>query len=162
MRQKKAFQDMFLMLFFAVVALILIWVVIPNQIKVTAIMEKEVLSPRTVPYLAAGGILLISVIGFLSNLFIWLRERKTDQSVKQESKPKDERINALFSYLIFLLIVLYGVLFQYFGIVVASLVVPPVMLYLLRCRKWYMYLILYAFFGIMYTLFTVVLHVPIK
>ena len=56
----------------------------------------------------------------------------------------------------------YGLLFKTFGIVAASLIVPPVILFLLRCRKWYMYLILYAFFGLMYALFTMVLHVPIK
>lgn len=162
MKHKKPLQDMFLMLFFMVLAAVMIWVVIPGQIKVTAVMEKEVMSPRTVPYLASAGILIISAAGFISSLVTYLKERAADTGKAKEKKTCQQWIESLFPYFIFLLIVVYGVLFYQFGIVIASLTVPPLILLALGCRKWYMYVILYAFFGIMYTLFTVVLHVPIK
>ena len=162
MKQKKALQDMLLMLFFILVAAVMICVVIPGQIKVTAVMEKEVMTPRTVPYLAAGGIMVMAVIGFFSSLMTYIRERRANGPVEKEAKTSSQRVDALFPYFIFLLIVVYGVLFYYFGIVIASLIVPAVILFFLRCRKWQTYLMLYAFFGIMYTVFTVVLHVPIK
>lgn len=148
------------MLFFMIFAAVMMFVIIPGQIKVTPVMEKEVMSPRTVPYLASGGILVISAIGFLSSLFTYLKERKA--SVDAPKKTREQWMDTLFPYFIFLLIVVYGVFFAKFGIVIASLIVPAAILFFLRCRKWYMYAILYAFFGIMYTLFTVVLHVPIK
>lgn len=150
------------MLFFIIFAAVTIWYVIPSQIKVTAVMEKEVMSPRTVPYLASSGILLISVFGFITNFVTYLRARRDEMPVDRENKTKDQWVNELFPYFIFALIVVYGLLFRIFGIVVASLIVPAAILFFLRCRKWYMYLILYGFFGIIYTLFTVVLHVPIK
>ena len=162
MKQKKALTDMLLMLFFMVFAAVAIWYVIPSQIKVTAVMEKEVMSPRTVPYLAAGGVLLVSAIGFVSNLAAWLKARREEGPMERERKTREQWADALLPYGIFALIVVYGLLFKTFGIVAASLIVPPVILFLLRCRKWYMYLILYAFFGLMYALFTLVLHVPIK
>lgn len=162
MKQKKAMQDMLLMLSFVLFAAVLIWYVIPSQIKVTAVMEKEVMSPRTVPYLAAWGCLLVALGGFLSNLVVYLKERKHHGSAAHEKKTREQQIDELFPYLIFLLIVLYGVLFNLLGIIPASLTVPVVILFLLRCRKWYMYAILYGFFGAMYAIFTVILHVPIK
>lgn len=150
------------MLFFMIFAAVMMFVIIPGQIKVTPVMEKEVMSPRTVPYLAAGGILAISAIGFVSSLFTYLKERKASAGAPKEKKTREQWMDTLFPYFIFLLIVVYGVLFAKFGIVIASIIVPAAILFFLRCRKWYMYAILYAFFGIMYTLFTVVLHVPIK
>ena len=51
MKQKKALQDTLLMLFFMIFSAVMIFLVIPGQIKVTPVMEKEVMSPRTVPYL---------------------------------------------------------------------------------------------------------------
>ena len=120
------------------------------------------MSPRTVPYLAAGGVLLVSAIGFVSNLATWLKARREEGPIERERKTREQWADALLPYGIFVLIVVYGLLFKTFGIVAASLIVPPVILFLLRCRKWYMYLILYAFFGLMYALFTMVLHVPIK
>ena len=162
MKHKKNLQDMFLMLFFMVLAAVMIWVVIPGQIKVTAVMEKEVMTPRTFPYLASAGILVISAVGFISSLVTYLKERAADTGTVKEKKTRQQWMESLFPYFIFLLIVVYGALFYQFGIVIASLIVPPLILFALGCRKWYMYVILYAFFGIMYTLFTVVLHVPIK
>ena len=90
------------------------------------------------------------------------KARREEGPIERERKTREQWADALLPYGIFVLIVVYGLLFKTFGIVAASLIVPPVILFLLRCRKWYMYLILYAFFGLMYALFTMVLHVPIK
>lgn len=149
------------MLFFVILAVVMIWFVIPNYIRVTPVMEKEVMSPRTVPYLASAGILFVSSLGFLSNLIVYLNERKKSAPMK-DKKTREEWEDILFPFIVFAMIAIYGVLFYNFGIVIASIIVPTLILFCLRCRKWYMYLILYGFFAIMYTLFTVVLHVPIK
>lgn len=149
------------MLFFVVLAIVMIWYVIPNYIRITPVMEKEVMSPRTVPYMASIGILVVSSLGFISNLIVYLSERRTSSAVRGK-KTREEWMDTLFPFFVFAMIVLYGFMFYNFGIVIASLIVPALILFCLRCRKWYMYVILYAFFAIMYLLFTVVLHVPIK
>ena len=104
---------------------------------------------------------LLTAVMALS-LAAWLKARREEGPAEREKKTREQWADALLPYGIFALIVVYGLLFKTFGIVAASLIVPPVILFLLRCRKWYMYLILYAFFGLMYALFTMVLHVPIK
>lgn len=153
---------MLLMLFFVVVSLVLLFWAIPTQIKVTAMMETEAFTPRSYPYLVAIGLLAVSVLGFVSNLMTYLRLRKEEGTAKAQKKTKEEWEKELFPYFIFALIVLYGVLFNLFGIVIATLIVPPIILWFLNCRKWQMYVVFYVFAAIIYLLFTQVLMVPIR
>lgn len=162
MKQKKAKQDMLLMLFFVVVSLVLLFWVIPSQIKVTAMMEAEAFTPRSYPYLVAGGLLGVSALGFVSSLITYLHLRREEGAMKAAKKTKEEWKKALFPYFIFALIVLYGVMFNLFGIVIATLIVPPIILWALNCRKWQMYVIFYVFTAVVYLLFTQVLMVPIR
>lgn len=150
------------MLFFILLSLILLLWMIPSQIKVTAMMESESFTPRTFPYLVVGGLLVVSVIGFLNNLTAYIQARKEEGVVEKVKKTKAEWKKELFPYFIFALIVLYGVLFNLLGIVIATLIVPPVILWFLRCRKWQMYVVFYVFAAIVYLLFTQVLLVPIR
>lgn len=162
MKQQKAKKDMFLMLFFILLSLVLLLWMIPTQIKVTAMMESESFTPRTFPYLVVIGLLAVSVIGFINNLTAYIQARKEEGVAEKVKKAKEEWKKELFPYFIFALIILYGVLFNLFGIVIATAIVPPVILWFLRCRKWQMYVVFYAFAAIIYLLFTQVLMVPIR
>jgi hypothetical protein len=62
---------------------------------------------------------------------------------------------------IFLAFVLYLVLFSNFGFIVASAIVPPIILALLKVTKWYYYLIVYAFAGVLFVVFRILLRIPI-
>ena len=53
----------------------MLWV-IPGQIKVAAMMESELFTPTTFPYLVVGGLLIVSVIQFINNLIQHLRLSK--------------------------------------------------------------------------------------
>ena len=150
------------MLFFILLVLVLIFFIIPNQIKITAIMETEAFSPRTVPYLASGGLLLFSGIGFFQSLAACVKLRSSETQTVRKKKTREEWAELLFPYFIFILIFAYYLLFRQFGIVAASVIIPPIILWFLRGRKWYMYAAYYVFFAIMYFLFTAVLNVPIK
>lgn len=159
MKREKVKQDMLLMLFFIAVSLVALLWLIPTQIKVTAMMEAESFTPRTFPYLIVGGLLLTSVIGFVNNLVQFLKLKDEAPAPK---KTKEERKKELFPVLIFALIVAYVVLFNLFGIIVATVIVPPIILWCLRCRKWYMYVAFYLFAAVLFLLFTQVLMVPIR
>lgn len=161
MKQEKAKKDMLLMLFFMALSLALLLWVIPTQIKVTAMMESESFTPRSFPYLIAGGLLAVSALGFVQNLVRYHRLRGEEGAAERRVRTKEEWRRELFPCLIFLLIVLYGVMFRFFGIVIATLIVPPVILWCLRCRKRQMYLIFYLFTAAVYLLFTRILLVPI-
>ncbi len=151
------------MAFFIMLSLALIFWAIPTQIKVTAMMEAESFTPRSFPYLIAGGLLLVSVIGFFNNFLAYrkLLGQETEQA-GEEPEEKKSRGEILFPYFIFALIVVYGLMFKFLGIVPATLVVPPVILWCLRCRKWQMYVAFFVFAAIIYLLFTKVLLVPIR
>ena len=151
------------MAFFIMLSLALIFWAIPTQIKVTAMMEAESFTPRSFPYLIACGLLLVSVIGFFNDLLAY--RKLVRQEAEQAGPEQTERKNweeILFPYFIFVLIVIYGLMFKFLGIVPATVVIPPVILWCLRCRKWQMYAAFYAFAAIIYLLFTKVLLVPIR
>lgn len=159
MKREKVKQDLLLMLFFIVVSLVALLWLIPTQIRVTAMMEAESFTPRTFPYLIVGGLLLTSVIGFVNNLVQFL---KLKDEAPASKKTKEEWKKELFPVLIFALIVVYVVLFNLFGIIVATVIVPPIILWCLHCRKWYMYVVFYLFAAVLFQLFTQVLMVPIR
>lgn len=162
MKQEKAKKDMLLMVFLMILSLILMIWIIPSQIKVTAMMESESFTPRTWPYMIVFALLVVSVVGFINNLTQYLRLRKEEGAVEKRTRSKEDWARVFFPYLIFTLIVIYGVLFNLFGIVVATVIVPPIILWCLRCRKWQMYAAFYAFSAVVYLLFTKLLLVPIR
>ncbi len=63
---------------------------------------------------------------------------------------------------VFALALVYALLFKYIGFIPATILVPPVLLLLLGCRKWYFYAAVYVFSAVMYAVFRFVLLVPIK
>ena len=68
----------------------------------------------------------------------------------------------LSAYIVFLLVLLYGILFAKLGFIAATAIVPPVILLVIGCRKWHYYLIYYAFAAALYALFKYLLLVPIR
>ena len=65
-------------------------------------------------------------------------------------------------FIVFALVLLYAVLFMMIGFIPATLVVPPVILFVIGCRKWHYYPIYYVFAALMYLLFRYILLVPIR
>lgn len=162
MDRKKAKTDIYMMLFFIILSLVLLFWVIPTQIKVTAMMEVESFTPKSFPQLIASGLLLVSVIGFVKSLIVYWKLGARGERETAEKRTAGQWREALFPYVIFALIVIYGLLFKCFGIIPATIIVPPIILWCLRCRKWQMYAIFYAFTAIIYLLFTKILLVPIR
>ena len=162
MKQQKAKQDICLMLFLIAVSLILIIWVIPNYITVTKLMEMEVFTPRTFPNLIAYALLAVSSLGLIGAVVRYIGAVKEEGRQKREKKTAAELKDALFPYLIYALILVFVLVYTLFGIVPAIIVVPPVVLWFLRCRSWKSYLAYYIFAAVIYLLFTQVLGVPIK
>ena len=150
------------MTFFVMFSLVLLFWVVPTKIKVSALAASEAFTPRTYPSLVAGALLLVSTIGLVKALTEFLRLRKENPAKEKVRKTAKEWQKDLFPYLVFVLILAYMLIFRFWGIIPATLLVPPVLLWLLRCRKWQMYLFLYLFAGIIYLLFTKLLLVPLR
>ena len=162
MKQQKAKQDIILMLFLIAVSLVLITWIIPNYITVTKLMEMEVFTPRTFPKLIAYGLLAVSSLGLISAVVRYISAVNEEGRQKKAKKTKSELKEALFPYLIYALIIAFVLVYTFFGIVPAIIIVRPVILWFLRCRNWKSYVAFYIFAAIIYLLFTQVLGVPIK
>lgn len=144
---------------FLVFGLLMVFVIIPSQIPVSAMLTKEYITPRTFPTAICIVLVVLSVIGLINSFLKYSKVEKTDE--EKVRKTKEEIYNSVFPFLIFALALVYALMFKYLGFIWASVIIPPIILYLLNCRKWYMYLALYVFAAVVYIVFTVVLHVPL-
>ena len=126
-------------------------------------LSKEYITPRTFPTALCVVLTAVSLLGIITSCLKYARARReSPQQATERAHPTKEKISEKkFPYLMFALILLYSLLFQKIGFVWATVIVPPIILYLLNCRKWYMYLTLYAFAATVYVIFTLVLHVPL-
>ena len=162
---KKTRNDIFIMLGIMGLCVLFYFYLIPTQIPVSAKASQDPFTPRTFPNLLVIGIFILSVIGFITNLIKYFQLKKTNlperEETTKEKKSRNEYIAVLMPYFFFLLIVVYYYLFTHVGFVWATILVPPVMLFVLGNRKWYLYLSVYVFAAIMYLLFRFVLYVPI-
>ncbi len=162
MNINKVIKDLYLMIFFTGLSLLLLFFVIPSQIKVPALASSETFNPQTYPRLLAIGMLIVSIIGLVKTIIDYLHLKKIGVNQHREESYSNKKQETLFPYLIFSCIVVYMLIFRFWGIVPATLIIPPCLLYLLNCRSWNMYLFLYLFAGLVYILFTRILLVPLR
>lgn len=162
MERRKAVREMGLMGFIMILSLSMIYYIIPNYIKLTSIQAAESFTARTWPTLISWGMLIVSAIGFLSAATEYFIFIKKNGRAAQEKLSAQELKGILFPYLIYVLIVAYGLLFRYTGYLIATVLIPPIMLWFLNCRKWQMYALLYAFGIVVFILFKFVLRVPLR
>lgn len=163
---KKAREDLFVMLFFAVFCVFLLAYVIPHEIPVPAVAANQVFTPQTFPAFLSYGLALCTAIGLVKAIieYVKIANEMREKGIKEEHKKlsREELLGILIPYIVYVVVVIYGLLFKYIGFVWAAVIVPPVILFLVKDRKWQHYLIIYAFIAAMYALFKLVLHVPIR
>ena len=161
MDRNKVKKDIMMWSIFLILGLLIAFVIVPSQIPVSAMLAKEYITPRTFPTAVCVVLAGLSVIGLMDSLRKWRTLEKSSDEGEKQPRTKEEIYDSIFPILIFALILVYALMFKYLGFVWASVIVPPVILYLLNCRKWYMYLALCIFAAVIYVVFTLVLHVPL-
>lgn len=155
-------KDILMWAFFFAFGIMMAFVIIPKQIPVSAMLAKEYITPRSFPTAICLALSLVSFVGLASSIRKFLRIQKEARAENAAEADRERSLyDSIFPFLIFALIVVYAVMFKRLGFIWATAIIPPIILALLKCRKWYMYLALYAFAAIIYILFTVVLNVPL-
>ena len=137
---------------------------IPSQIYMTATAKAELFSPDTFPRFATLVFIISAGIGLIISLYSYFK------AIKEEGKPvREKKVWArndiyamLIPYIVFVLCVIYAILFRRLGVILATALIPPIVLFAMKCRKWHYYIILYAFSAILYVLFKFVLLVPLR
>ena len=150
---------MLVALFFIVLAAVTWLYIIPSQVRINAMWGgSSGVNGRTFPYfatalvaLAALGELIQSAIEYIS----LRRQGKTAEKIAIEWKKE------LRAVIIFVLCLVYAIIFSTLGYVIATIIVPPIMLFVMGNRNWVHYISIYALGGIMYALFVYLLRIPL-
>lgn len=163
---KKVRENFLVMLVCTALTAFLLFYVIPVLVKVPAAAKKDVFTPRTFPNFLGVIIALCTVIGLVKTGIGFLKARA--QAVangclteKEQKKSAHEIITSLIPWILYALVVLYGIGINQIGFIIPTIVMIPIVLSLLHCRKWQYYLYVYLFAGAMWAIFRYVLNVQL-
>ena len=164
---KKARTDIIIYSAFTILGVIFYKWVIPTQIFISKTASAEAFSPDTFPNAVTILFILASAVGLLLAIARYrkaIAQAKVSPELepKATKKTKTEIIGILVPFIVFALVVLYAVLFMIIGFIPATIIVPPIILLAIGCKKWNYYVIYYVFAGLMYLLFRYILLVPIR
>ena len=163
---RKARENVAVMAVCTALSLLVVFYIIPVLIKVPAAAKKDVFTPQTFPYFCGVIMLLCSAAGTVKAVVQFQRARAAAVeagTIHEKPAPKTthERITAFIPWIVYALVVLYGLGINRIGFILPTLVMIPVILTLLGCRKWQWYLYVYLFAAAMWAIFKFVLHVQL-
>ena len=159
MKQTKLKQSMISSAVIIAFSLWMILYAIPTQIPVNALQKAAAgsLTGRSFPYFAAILICAASTVLFLSSAVKYIKQRRHESEEKK--KTAVEWRKELRALGVLLLCFIYGVLFMRFGFILATVIVPPLMLFVLGSRNWKHYLSTYIACAVIFSLFYFVMGV---
>jgi|GEM_PF-613771 len=164
---KKAREDLLVMLVCTLLVAALLFYVIPTLIKVpAAALRDDSFTPRTFPYFLGIVMAICVVIGDCKAIiaFVHARQEAAKSGCLREKAPRKtlhEIIALVMPWLVYILVVLYGIGINRIGFVIPTLCMIPAVLMLIGCRKWQYYLYVYIFAAAMWAIFRFVLHVQL-
>lgn len=163
MEAKKARGDIILYGILTVAGIVFYKWIIPMQIYVSKAASAEAFSPDTFPNAATILFTVAALIGFVYAIFCYWKAVKAEGKPEKtgEKMTRREFVGIFIPFIVFGLVILYAVLFSVIGFIPATIIVPPVILLVIGCRKWSYYAIYYVFAAVMYCLFRYILMVPI-
>lgn len=164
MEAKKARGDIILYAVFTVVGIIFYKWIIPTQIYLSKTAQAEAFSPDTFPNAVTILFIIASLAGLLLAIYRYHKAVQVEGKPQKDTtlKTKREIVGDFMPLIVFLLVLIYAILFMAIGFIPATLIVPPVILFAIGCRKWHYYPIYYVFAMAMYLLFRYILLVPIR
>lgn len=160
---KKAKSDIILYSVLSLAGIIFNNWIIPNQVKITKSTKAEAFNPDTFPKAITLLFIVFGILGLLLAIVRYVTAVKKFGKPKKESLTLSRKniIGMLMPYIIFLLVLAYILIFSFAGFIIASLLIPPIILYVIGCRKWKYFIIYYLFATLMYLIFVFILMVPI-
>ncbi len=164
MEAKKARRDIILYAVLTAAGVIFYKWIIPTQIYLSKTASAEAFSPDTFPNAVTILFTLAALCGLVLAVFRYRKAVQTEGRPQRDATPRTRReiVGDFMPFIVFALVLLYAILFMSIGFIPATLIVPPVILFVIGCRKWYYYPIYYAFATLMYLLFRYILLVPIR
>ena len=146
--------------------------IIPSQVTIAGSAKLEKFSPDTFPRFVTIVFFISAMLGLLNSFRLYRRaddnestdgETATDEPITTSEGHNISRKLAVFiPYIVFALTLLYGILFAKFGVIIATIIVPPIVLFVIGCKKWHYYVIVYVFAIALFVLFKYLLLVPVR
>ena len=157
--KKTILKDIALYALFLIAALVFYFYIIPTQTNISIAAKADVFSPDTFPKLLAVVIAAVSVIGLIYSLSRFIIVSKKEQNGEEKAESKK---GWWIPYAVVILILAYIICFDKIGFIPATIIFPPLVLFVIGGRNWKHYLIYFIFAAVMYVLFKYVMLVPIR
>lgn len=162
MKKTKIKEDIISFSVVFVLALIAIFYIIPTYVTVPKAAH-GVFTPRTYPYMCFAVIAVCAAVGLIKGIFAYYKGKQESDFALGEKKWSEmsghERIGVLMPWICAGLCILYAVLFGTIGFILSTILIAPVILFILNDKKPMHYVYVYAFCAVMYVLFRFVLNV---
>ena len=163
MKLKKVREDIIVMALLLAVCIYFLVHGIDAQIPESPAARGQMFTPRTFPRLCISVIAVCCFAGFIKNIRQYILIKRQNDAGETVRRWKElsgkERIGQMMPLICFALCVVYALIFSKFGFVAATVIVPPILLFIMGCRKWQHYLCVYGFCAVMYAIFVFVLNV---
>ena len=158
---QEALQNLLIGSVLCTFGLIMINVIIPKQIKIRTFSgggSSTGVNSKSFPTFACWIIVIAAGLLALSGLVELIRLKgKGSKGIFRSIKWKDE----LRAIALIVLCGLYMLLFAKIGYIAATIIVPPVMLFLLGSRDWKQYVSVYAVGAVVFVVFKYAMRVPL-
>lgn len=163
---KKARTELMVMVFCSLFCVSLFVYIIPTYIFIPPVSRHEAFNPRTFPYLLATVIGICSFIGLAKSTKTFLLVKNDIKNINTFDENIEEHaehtgITKYIPMITYGLIVVYGFLISRIGFIIPSLIIPPLILFIIGSRKWVHYLSYLLFSASMWVIFRAVLNVQL-
>lgn len=160
MELKKQRTNFIVALLILVVAVVTWVYFVPAQIRLSALWGgSSGVTSRTFPRFACGLAAIAAIGEMIQSGMRYMRLKKQGASSAPSAGQSVNWKGELRALLIFVLCVLYAVLFSTVGYIVATLIIPPMMLVVLGNRNWKYYVSVYAAGFVVYVVFVYLLQI---
>ena len=163
MEMKRIKENIISSLVFMALSIILYLQVIPWGVPLRASWGGDVgVDSRTFPYFSALAMGLIACAFFLVSLYQYGKKKMHEQPKEYENAEERHTIKEeLLGLATFGLFIAYGLLLVSVGFIIATLVIPPIILVFLGHRKLSGFISVYVFSAILYMVFQYLLKVQL-
>lgn len=164
MEAKKERREIILYSVLLIVSFVFYKWIIPTQIYMNALARLEKFDPDTFPNFATIFFMVAALMGLVGSIIRYVKAVKVEgKPVKEKvERTQREKVGIWMPYIVFALVLVYIILFSKIGFIPATAIIPPIILFVIGCRKPHFYLYYYIFVSLMYLLFRFVLSVPIR
>lgn len=162
MKSKKIREDIIVFSVVFAVALLAVFYIIPSYVTVPK-AAKGIFTPQTFPYMCFFVIGLCSAVGLIKSIFTYFREKSSSDfkagTKTWKEKTGREKLGVFMPWICAALCILYAVLFGRIGFIWSTVIIAPIILFILGDKTPMHYVYVYAFCAVMYVIFRFVLSV---